>query len=171
MEKDLPMLAQGPAGEIQVHHVERPAQLSLHPAPGKSARSRPDNCSPRRRRRNCGAFTNGPKKPRTAACRISRSSRTRRSGSRFVPSAACARPRSCGHQSDFVKDGGRACFFQRARSRILAADVLVLNHTLVLHATGRSGGGSGRAACCSRTILRSSTRRTRWKGWRRGTSA
>jgi ATP-dependent DNA helicase DinG len=39
-------------------------------------------------------------------------------------------PKSCGHSSDFVKEGGRACFFQQARSRILAADVLVLNHTL-----------------------------------------
>ena len=39
-------------------------------------------------------------------------------------------PKMCGFQSDFVKDGGDACFFQRARSRILAADVLVLNHTL-----------------------------------------
>ena len=36
----------------------------------------------------------------------------------------------CGFQSDFVKDGGLPCFFQRARSRMLAADVLVLNHTL-----------------------------------------
>jgi len=39
-------------------------------------------------------------------------------------------PKSCGHSSDFVKDGGQSCFFQAARSRILAADVLVLNHTL-----------------------------------------
>ena len=39
-------------------------------------------------------------------------------------------PKLCGHSSDFVKDGGQACFFQKARSRILAADVLVLNHTL-----------------------------------------
>jgi ATP-dependent DNA helicase DinG len=39
-------------------------------------------------------------------------------------------PKSCGHSSDFVKEGGQACFFQQARSRILAADVLVLNHTL-----------------------------------------
>jgi ATP-dependent DNA helicase DinG len=39
-------------------------------------------------------------------------------------------PKVCGHQSDFVKDGGPCCFFQQARSRILSADVLVLNHTL-----------------------------------------
>ena len=38
-------------------------------------------------------------------------------------------PKSCGHQSDFAKSSG-VCFFQRARSRILSADVLVLNHTL-----------------------------------------
>jgi ATP-dependent DNA helicase DinG len=39
-------------------------------------------------------------------------------------------PKACGHSSDFVKDGGQPCFFQQARSRYLAADVLVLNHTL-----------------------------------------
>jgi len=38
-------------------------------------------------------------------------------------------PKICGHQSDFAKSSG-VCFFQRARSRILSADVLVLNHTL-----------------------------------------
>jgi len=36
----------------------------------------------------------------------------------------------CGHGSDFVKEGGRPCFYQKARSDMLAADVLVLNHTL-----------------------------------------
>ena len=39
-------------------------------------------------------------------------------------------PKLCGYQSDFVKDGGEVCFYQRARSRVLASDVLVLNHTL-----------------------------------------
>ena len=38
-------------------------------------------------------------------------------------------PKICGFQSDFSKDHG-ICFFQRARNRILSADVLVLNHTL-----------------------------------------
>jgi len=38
-------------------------------------------------------------------------------------------PKVCGHPSDFAKDHG-VCFFQRARSRILSSDVLVLNHTL-----------------------------------------
>src|SRR5881296_183618 len=40
----------------------------------------------------------------------------------------CA-PRICGFQSDWAKENG-ICFFQRARSRILSADVVVLNHTL-----------------------------------------
>src|SRR5438552_1801379 len=40
----------------------------------------------------------------------------------------CA-PRICGQQSEFAKQNP-ACFFQRARQRYLAADVLVLNHTL-----------------------------------------
>jgi ATP-dependent DNA helicase DinG len=39
-------------------------------------------------------------------------------------------PKLCGEHSDFVKNGGKACFYQRARSRILSADVLVINHTL-----------------------------------------
>jgi ATP-dependent DNA helicase DinG len=38
-------------------------------------------------------------------------------------------PKICGFQSDFGKEHG-ICFFQRARRRILSADVLVLNHTL-----------------------------------------
>ncbi len=38
-------------------------------------------------------------------------------------------PKLCGYQSDFGKQNG-ICFFQRARQRILAADVLILNHTL-----------------------------------------
>jgi len=38
-------------------------------------------------------------------------------------------PKLCGHQSDFAKSSA-PCFFQRARSRILACDLLVLNHTL-----------------------------------------
>ena len=38
-------------------------------------------------------------------------------------------PKICGHQSDFGKQNG-ICFFQRARQRILSADVVVVNHTL-----------------------------------------
>jgi len=38
-------------------------------------------------------------------------------------------PKICGDQSEFAKSSG-VCFFQRARRRILSADVLVLNHTL-----------------------------------------
>ncbi|MBI3191463.1 MAG: ATP-dependent DNA helicase, partial [Pedosphaera parvula] len=38
-------------------------------------------------------------------------------------------PKICGYPSDFGKQHG-ICFFQRARNRILSADVIVLNHTL-----------------------------------------
>ena len=38
-------------------------------------------------------------------------------------------PKVCGFPSDFARDHG-VCFFQKARQRILSADVLVLNHTL-----------------------------------------
>ncbi|PYJ08945.1 MAG: ATP-dependent helicase [Verrucomicrobia bacterium] len=40
----------------------------------------------------------------------------------------CA-PKICGYPSEFAKQSP-VCFYQRARSRILSADVLVLNHTL-----------------------------------------
>ena len=38
-------------------------------------------------------------------------------------------PKMCGHQSEFAKQSP-LCFFQHVRGRILASDVLVLNHTL-----------------------------------------
>jgi len=38
-------------------------------------------------------------------------------------------PKLCGHQSEYAKTFG-VCPFQRVRGRIMAADVLVLNHTL-----------------------------------------
>src|SRR5206468_9742630 len=38
-------------------------------------------------------------------------------------------PKICGSASEFGKQNG-ICFFQRARNRVLCADVLVLNHTL-----------------------------------------
>ena len=38
-------------------------------------------------------------------------------------------PKTCGHQSELATRGA-VCFFQRARQRVLSADVLVLNHTL-----------------------------------------
>jgi ATP-dependent DNA helicase DinG len=38
-------------------------------------------------------------------------------------------PKTCGYESDFAKENP-VCFFQRARRKILSADVLVLNHTL-----------------------------------------
>jgi ATP-dependent DNA helicase DinG len=38
-------------------------------------------------------------------------------------------PKQCGFPSDFGREHG-VCFFQRARNRILSADVVVLNHTL-----------------------------------------
>ncbi|MGD1086841.1 MAG: helicase C-terminal domain-containing protein [Verrucomicrobiota bacterium] len=53
-------------------------------------------------------------------------------------------PKLCGYQSDFVKAGGTPCFYQRARGRVLAADVLVLNHTLFFLQLGgapEDGGG------------------------------
>lgn len=38
-------------------------------------------------------------------------------------------PKQCGFPSEFAREG-KVCFFQRARQRILGADVVVLNHTL-----------------------------------------
>jgi ATP-dependent DNA helicase DinG len=39
-------------------------------------------------------------------------------------------PKVCGYESEFAKENGSVCFFQRARKRILSSDVLVVNHTL-----------------------------------------
>ena len=44
-------------------------------------------------------------------------------------------PKQCGSKSDFA-EGNSACFFQRARSRILSSDVLVVNHTLFFSLLG-----------------------------------
>ena len=44
----------------------------------------------------------------------------------------------CGHGSDIAKLG-QTCFYQRARSRILSADVLVLNHSLFFSLLGDDG--------------------------------
>ena len=51
-------------------------------------------------------------------------------------------PKVCGKQSDFARDHG-LCFFQRARNRILSADVLVLNHTLFFMHLGGVGEEAG----------------------------
>lgn len=54
-------------------------------------------------------------------------------------------PKLCGPQSEFVKSGGRPCFFQDIRRRLLNADLVVLNHTLFfMHLGGLDespGGG------------------------------
>lgn len=47
-------------------------------------------------------------------------------------------PRLCGEGSDFAKMHG-PCFFQRARARMNAADVLVVNHTLFFTLLGTMG--------------------------------
>ncbi|MCS7337177.1 MAG: ATP-dependent DNA helicase [Verrucomicrobiae bacterium] len=39
-------------------------------------------------------------------------------------------PKLCGYQSEFARDHP-VCFYQRARSKFLSADVIVLNHTLL----------------------------------------
>lgn len=48
-------------------------------------------------------------------------------------------PKLCGYPSEFAKEQG-VCFFQRARNRILSADVLVLNHTLFFTLLGGVDG-------------------------------
>jgi ATP-dependent DNA helicase DinG len=44
-------------------------------------------------------------------------------------------PKQCGSKSEFA-EGAPACFFQRARKRILGSDVLVVNHTLFFSLLG-----------------------------------
>jgi ATP-dependent DNA helicase DinG len=50
-------------------------------------------------------------------------------------------PKICGPGSDFAKEHS-VCFFQRARQRIMSADVLVLNHTLFFTLLGGVGEDS-----------------------------
>lgn len=47
-------------------------------------------------------------------------------------------PKICGSQSEFSQEHGM-CFFQRARNRIMSADVVVLNHTLFFTLLGGLG--------------------------------
>ena len=54
------------------------------------------------------------------------------------------------------------CFYQQARKRLLAADVIVLNHTLLFILLGTpESRKNARAVSCSRTISSSSTKLTR----------
>lgn len=46
----------------------------------------------------------------------------------------CA-PKLCGHSSDFAKTHG-PCFFQQVRAQLMAADLVVLNHTLFFSLLG-----------------------------------
>jgi ATP-dependent DNA helicase DinG len=50
-------------------------------------------------------------------------------------------PKLCGPESEFAKDHP-ACFFQKARGRMMAADLLVLNHTLFFTLLGSSEAAS-----------------------------
>jgi ATP-dependent DNA helicase DinG len=53
-------------------------------------------------------------------------------------------PKLCGPGSEFDEVHGRPCFFQKARAKILQADVLVLNHTLFfMHLGGLEEEPSG----------------------------
>ena len=82
------------AGEVQLHDAQGPRELSLHApaAKGDAAIGQPVHVV---RSRGIAAHLRVVEgNHRTAACRISTSSRTRKSGRRFVPSAGCARRKS-----------------------------------------------------------------------------
>lgn len=51
-------------------------------------------------------------------------------------------PKTCGYPSDWAKDHP-VCFFQRARQRVMSADVLVLNHTLFFTLLGGAEESNG----------------------------
>jgi len=77
-------------------------------------------------------------------------------------------PKICGHSSDFAKDHG-ICFFQRARSRILSSDVLVLNHTLFFTLLGGVDEDVGGGILFKNDFV-IFDEATQWKMWRHGTS-
>ena len=51
-------------------------------------------------------------------------------------------PKLCGYQSELAKEN-RVCFFQRARRKVLDADVVVVNHTLFFTLLGMAEGEDG----------------------------
>ena len=119
------------AGEIPIHHAQRPAQLSMPAPSGQGLRSRANSFSPRPDMQELRRIYEWSQKTEDGSL----------SDFEIEPDPQCLaaslfrtrpvqRPRLCGHGSDFVKNGGQPCFYQRARSDMLAADVLVLNHTL-----------------------------------------
>ncbi len=55
-------------------------------------------------------------------------------------------PKLCGAASDFARDHGE-CFFQRARRKLLGADVLVLNHALLFALMAAQSDDKDEADC------------------------
>ncbi len=96
-----------------------------------------------RRGRSWSALANGPKKPRTAASRISTIEPDPNVWQQVCSERGLCSPRQCGHGVGLRQGRRRGpAFYQQARSRMLAADVLVLNHTLFFTLLGGLGGGT-----------------------------
>ena len=145
IQKDLPMLARVLPVEVPIHHAQGAAQLFLHPAPGgKSAAG-------------AAAFHLAGD---GGVERIEEWSQKTEDGSlsdfEIEPAAnvwqqVCSErglcsPRHCaGGSPTSSRRAGGPVSIQQARSRMLAADVLVLNHTLFFTLLGsqeeEAGGG------------------------------
>ena len=128
-EKDLPMLAAGPAGEVQLHDAEGARELPLHApaAQGDAAGRQPVHLA--RDRGAASGSTSGRKQTEDGSLSDFEVEPDPKVWAQVCSERGLCSPKLCGSQSDFAKEHG-VCFFQRARSRILSADVLVLNHTL-----------------------------------------
>ena len=134
-EKDLPMLA-GVLGALPV-----PVKFSFTMLKGranylctrrlaKGHAAERAICSPRPRPRNCSAFTNGPRKPRTAACRILTIEPDPKVWAQVCSERGLCSPKICGHPVRFCQGPRRLLFPARAQPHSCPSDVLVLNHTL-----------------------------------------
>ena len=157
-----------PAGEVQLHHAQRPGQLPLHPPPaqghaagrqplhllrGRGAAAHPRMVQDHHRRQPVGLRRRaGPEGLGAGLFRA-----------RPVLAQALRPPVR-------FRQGPRHLLLPaRAQSHPLLGRAGVEPHA-VLHAARRPGGGESRAASCSATTSSSSTRRTRWSTSPPGTS-
>ena len=91
--------------------------------------NRPTASSPRPRPRNSGASSEWSKTTEDGSLSDFETEPDQKVWSHVCSERGLCSPKICGHQSEFAKQNS-VCFFQRARKRILSADVLVVNHTL-----------------------------------------
>ena len=140
-QKDLPMLEQDPAGEVQLHDAQGPGQLPLHAPPPQG---RPAGGQPLHLVRGRGTAAH-PRMVqdhhRRQPVGFRRSSRTRRSGRRSAPSAGCARPSSAATRPTSARITASVSSSARATASSSVRRAGAEPHA-VLHPARRPGGGN-----------------------------